>query len=269
MKFKNIVIVLSILIVLSLIGVVVFGYYNAFFNKKQNPIATLEIKDYGTIKVELYPEIAPNTVSNFVKLSNSGFYDGLTFHRIVKDFMIQGGDPLGDGTGGPVLSDIKDDIEKDSEGDKAYSIKGEFINNGYEDNKLKFEEGILAMARSSYTSLSPDLDEESYNSAGCQFFITTADATYLNGQYCAFGKVIEGMDVVKKIAEAEIKVEETEEGETASGEQSTPVNPPVIEKIRIDTFGVDYGMPETLEPFDSSAWISNYYNMNSSSIVTE
>ena len=100
--------------------------------------------------------------------------------------------------------------------------------------------------------------------------ITTEDATNLNGLYCAFGKVVEGMDVVKQIAEAEIKVEENEDGTTSSStEQSTPVNPPVITSIRVETYGVDYGIPETLEPFDSSAWIMNYYNMNSSSIVTE
>lgn len=270
MKFKKIISILAILIVLALIGILTFGYYKAFFNKNQNPIVTMKVENYGTIKIELYPKIAPNTVTNFIKLSNNGFYDGLTFHRIVKDFMIQGGDPLGNGTGSPVFSDIKDNIEKDSDEDKAYSIKGEFAYNGYEKNKLKFEEGILAMARTSYTSLSPNLTEESYNSAGCQFFITTKDATNLNGLYCAFGKVVEGMDVVKKIAEAEIKVEENEDGTTSSStEQSTPVNPPVITSIRVETYGVDYGIPETLEPFDSSAWIMNYYNMNSSSIVTE
>ena len=107
------------------------------------------------------------------------------------------------------------------------------------------------MARSSYTSLSPDLVDESYNSAGCQFFITTEDATNLNGLYCAFGKVVEGMDVVKKIAEAEIKVEENEDENTSSStEESTPVNPPVINNIRVETNGVDYGKPETHEPFD-------------------
>lgn len=269
MKFKNVIYILAICIILALIGVVIFGYYNEFFNKNKNPIATIEVKDYGTIKVELYPEIAPNTVANFIKLSNNGFYDELTFHRIVKDFMIQGGDPLGNGTGSPVFSDIRNDVVKDSDDDKAYSIKGEFAYNGYEKNKLKFEKGVLAMARSSYTSLSSSLTEESYNSAGCQFFITTEDSTNLNGLYCAFGKVIEGMDVVSKIADAEIKVEENEDENSSSTEQSTPVNPPVITSIRVETYGVDYGTPETLEPFDSSAWIKNYYNMNSNSLVTQ
>lgn len=264
MKSKNIIICVAILIILSLIGVLIFGYFKAFFEKHENPIVTMEVENYGTIKIELYPEIAPNTVSNFIRLSNNGFYDGLTFHRIVKDFMIQGGDPLGDGTGSPVLSDIKDDIEEDSDEDVAYTIEGEFVYNGHEDNRLKFEEGILAMARSSYTSLSPDLVSESYNSAGCQFFITTENSTHLNGLYCGFGKVIEGMDVVKSIAEAEIKQnEETEEGSNSSNtEESTPVNPPVITSIRVETFGEDYGILETLEPFDSTAWIMSHYNFN-------
>ncbi len=267
---KKIILIIAILVVLVLIGVVAFGEYKAHFEKIQNPIATIEVENYGTIKVELYPKIAPNTVSNFIKLSNNEFYDGLTFHRIIKDFMIQGGDPLGDGTGSPVLSDIRDDIEKDSTEDVAYAIEGEMAYNGHKENKLKFEEGILAMARSSYTSLSPDLAEESYNSAGCQFFITTQDSTNLNGLYCGFGKVIEGMDVVRSIAETEIKTaEEGEDGEentSSSSEESTPVNPPVITSIRVETFGVDYGTPKTLEPFDSSAWLMDYYR-NSGLVV--
>lgn len=271
MKFKNVIIIIAIIIILCLIGGLIFGYYQVFGKKNQNPIATIEVENYGTITVELYPKYAPNTVSNFVKLANNGFYDGLTFHRIIKDFMIQGGDPLGDGTGSPVLSDIRDDIKEDSEEDIAYAIKGEFAYNGYEENKLKFEAGIFAMARTSYTSLSPDLADESYNSAGCQFFITTEDATNLNGIYCAFGKVIDGMEVVKSIAEAEIEPVDEDEASTSSSSQeaSTPVNPPVITSIRVETYGVDYGTPETLEPFDSSAWIMNYYNLNSSSILTE
>lgn len=261
MKTKNIITIIAILIVLVLIGILVFGYYQKFLKKNKNPLVTMEVENYGTIKIELYPEIAPNTVSNFIKLSNNGFYDGLTFHRIIKDFMIQGGDPLGDGTGSPVLSDIREDIEKDSEEDKAYAIKGEFAYNGYENNKLKFEKGILAMARSSYTALSPDLEEEGYNSAGCQFFITTENSTNLNGIYCAFGKVVEGMDIVEKIASAEIKTEEEgEDGTTSSSEQSTPVNPPVITSIRVETYELDYGTPETLEPFNSTDWLMQYYN---------
>lgn len=270
MKFKNLIAIIAIVVVIAIIGVLVFGYYKKFTQK--NPVVTMEVKDYGTIKIELFPEYAPNTVSNFVKLANSGFYDGLTFHRIIEDFMIQGGDPLGNGTGSPVLSDIDSSIEEDSDADKAYCIKGEFSANGYKENTLKFEPGVFAMARTSYTSLSPELSEESYNSGGCQFFITTEDATYLNGQYCGFGKVTEGMDVVKEIAKTEVKkADEADEEASASTEESTPVNPPVIESIRVETYGVDYGMPETLETFNSTQWlINNYYGGSSStSIDTE
>lgn len=137
---------------------------------KELPIATIVVKDFGTIEAELYPHIAPNTVNNFISLANSGFYDGLTFHRIIKDFMIQGGDPEGTGMGGP-----------------GYSIYGEFTKNKFK-NDLAHTEGVLSMARS-----------QSKNSAGSQFFIVTKDAPHLDGQYASFGKVIKGMDIVHKI----------------------------------------------------------------------
>ena len=137
---------------------------------KELPIATIVVKNYGTIEAELYPHIAPNTVNNFIYRANSGFYDGLTFHRVIKDFMIQGGDPNGNGTGGP-----------------GYSIKGEFSNNNFKNN-LKHTEGVLSMARS-----------QNKNSAGSQFFIVTKDQPGLDGDYATFGKVISGMDVVHKI----------------------------------------------------------------------
>lgn len=139
----------------------------------KNPIVTFETTA-GTITAELYPEIAPNTVNNFISLINKGFYDGLIFHRVIKGFMIQGGDPDGVGTGGP-----------------GYSIKGEFAINGVE-NDLKHTAGVLSMAR----SMMPD-------SAGSQFFIMHKDAPHLDGQYAAFGKVTDGMDTVNSIAETE------------------------------------------------------------------
>jgi len=137
---------------------------------KENPIVTIEMNDGKKIEIELYPKVAPNTVSNFVSLVNKGFYDGLTFHRIIPDFMIQGGDPNGDGTGDP-----------------GYSIKGEFSSNGF-DNDLKHERGVISMARST----DPD-------SAGSQFFIMVADQASLDGEYAAFGKVTSGMDTVDTI----------------------------------------------------------------------
>ena len=141
---------------------------------KELPVATIVIKDYGTIEAELYPHIAPNTVNNFISLANNGFYNNLTFHRIIKNFMIQGGDPSGNGTGGP-----------------GYSIKGEFTKNKFK-NDLKHTEGVLSMARG-----------QNKNSAGSQFFIMTSTSTHLDGQYASFGKVISGMDIIHEIENAE------------------------------------------------------------------
>jgi len=143
---------------------------NTTKENKDLPVATITVDGYGIIKAELYPEIAPNTVNNFIDLSSKGFYDNLKFHRIIKDFMIQGGDPKGDGTGGP-----------------GYSIEGEFTSNGFA-NSLKHTKGVLSMARS-----------QDPNSAGSQFFIMTKEAPHLDGEYAAFGKVISGLDVLDKI----------------------------------------------------------------------
>ena len=139
-----------------------------------NPIVTIEMEDGGVIKAELYPDIAPNTVNNFIALVNKGFYDGLIFHRVIQGFMIQGGCPYGEGTGGP-----------------GYCIPGEFTGNGFK-NDLRHERGVLSMARAMF----PD-------SAGSQFFIMHKDASHLNNQYASFGKVVEGMDVVDVIADTD------------------------------------------------------------------
>ena len=246
---KVIFLVLILLIILGLIGLVGYGYYKKATITVENPVATMEVEGFGTIKLELYPDIAPETVANFVTLANNGYYDGLTFHRIVKDFMIQGGDSKGDGTGSVSKSALNKDIEKDSDEDKAYTIKGEFIANGVK-NTLKHEEGVISMARADYTQYSASLAEKSYNSAGSQFFIMTKNNTSLDGKYASFGKVIEGLDVVHKIEKVEVKKEEN------SDEASTPVKAPVIKSLKVDTKGVDYGMPETLEPFDLSSYFS-------------
>ena len=171
----------------------------------QNPIVTFTMADGGVIKAELYPDIAPVSVNNFISLIQKNFYDGLIFHRVIKGFMIQGGDPNGTGTGGP-----------------GYSIPGEFAINGFE-NDLKHTEGVLSMAR----SMHPD-------SAGSQFFIMHKTSPHLDGQYAAFGKVIEGMDVVNKIAE------------TATDYSDRPLTDQVMQSVTVDTFGVDYPEPEKL-----------------------
>ena len=260
-KFKNIIWIVAFIILIVLIGVIGYGYYKNATMKVTRPVATMEVENFGTIKFELYPEYAPETVANFITLANRGFYDGLTFHRIVKDFMIQGGDKNGDGTGLATTKDLKDDGD-----DTEYTIKGEFIANGV-DNKLQFEEGVVAMARSDYTSYSSSLTEESYNSGSSQFFIMTAKNTSLNGQYTSFGKVIEGMDIVHQIEQVEVKAADNAE-ETGNTEESTPVNPPKITSIRVETNGVDYGLPETLTPFDYTSWMYQQYGIDPSTLTT-
>ena len=178
----------------------------------QNPIATITMEDGGVIKLELYPEIAPNTVKNFIHLANSGFYDGVIFHRIIEGFMIQGGDPDGRGTGGP-----------------GYRIKGEFSNNNHK-NDLSHERGVISMARQG----NPYFPASAYNTAGSQFFIMHADSDFLDGDYAAFGKVIEGMDVVDRIATTE------------TDGSDRPLETQTMQNVRVDTFGVDYGEPDRI-----------------------
>ncbi len=170
-----------------------------------NPIVTITMKNGDIIKAELYPDIAPQSVRNFISLINKEFYNGLIFHRVIKGFMIQGGCPQGNGMGGP-----------------GYSIKGEFTSNGFENN-LKHTEGVLSMARSMF----PD-------SAGSQFFIMHKNSPHLDGDYAAFGKVIEGMENVNKIAECDTDYHDR------------PIEDQVIASITVDTFGVDYSEPDKI-----------------------
>lgn len=169
-----------------------------------NPIVTMDIADYGTITIELYPEYAPNTVANFVNLIEDGFYDGLTFHRSVPGFVLQGGSPTGDGTGGP-----------------GYTIAGEFKANGFTKNTLSHDRGVISMARSS-----------SYDSASSQFFIVLDDSAKmsLDGLYAGFGKVTEGMDIIDKIVDENKTVDE----------MGTLEENIVIDKVTVDTFGYEY-----------------------------
>ena len=261
-KGKIIIELIAILVVAVLIGVVGFGYYKKTTENKQNPIVTMEVKDFGTIKLELYPEMAPDTVANFIALANHGFYDGLKFHRIVKGFMIQGGDSNGDGTGSPELSDIGL-AEAGTDSDKKYCITGEFLANGYE-NKIKNTDGVISMARADYTSYSSQLTTESYNSAGSQFFINTASNTSLDGSYATFGKVIEGLDVVHAIENVEVKAsaESTNSDSNSNTEVSTPVNDVIISNVTVETYGVDYGKPKTLDVWDYYDWVYKTYGIN-------
>ena len=171
----------------------------------QNPMVTIEMENGGKIVLELYPDVAPISVNNFISLAGKGFYDGLIFHRVISGFMIQGGDPQGTGMGGP-----------------GYSIKGEFTGNGVP-NSLSHSRGVLSMARA-----------QDPNSAGSQFFIMHADGPFLDGQYAAFGKVTEGLDVVDEIAGVR-----TDFSDRPRTEQR-------MKKVTVETFGVDYPEPEKI-----------------------
>lgn len=254
-KLKNILWIIAVLVLIALVGTVAWGYYKKATMVVKNPIVTMEVENFGTIKMELYPDQAPEAVSNFIKLANNGFYDGTQFHRIVKDFMVQAGTKNGDGTTDATIGDLKG-----TESTDKYSIKGEFLANNV-NNTIKFEEGTLAMARADYTQYSSSLKSQSYNSGCSQFFIMTKTNTNLNGYYTAFGKVTEGLDVLHQIESVEVKVADGQES-TKGAEVSTPVNPPKVTSIRVETYGVDYGMPDTLTPFDYTSWLYKQYGVN-------
>ncbi|MCI8480491.1 MAG: peptidylprolyl isomerase [Oscillibacter sp.] len=171
-----------------------------------NPIALITMEDGRTMTAELFPDKAPNTVHNFISLANKGFYDGLTFHRVIPGFMIQGGCPKGDGTGGP-----------------GYEINGEFASNGFPQNDIAHTTGVLSMAR----TMAP-------NSAGSQFFVMVAPADHLDGEYAAFGQVTLGQDVAVDISRVQRNMYDDK-----------PKTPVVIQSIRVDTRGVEYPQPET------------------------
>lgn len=181
--------------------------------ERKNPVVTITMDDSSTIKLELYPDKAPNTVNNFISLASKGFYDGLTFHRIIDGFMIQGGDPEGTGRGGP-----------------GYMIKGEFAKNGFKQNDLKHTKGVISMARAG---------DPYYDTAGSQFFIMVGDTSSLDGSYAAFGKVVDdaSLQVCMKLAKSPV----------GGPNGDSPTNPPKIKSITVDTFGVKYPDPQTIK----------------------
>ncbi|MGL5295762.1 MAG: peptidylprolyl isomerase [Culicoidibacterales bacterium] len=210
---KNLMVLLAV-VVIAFVAVFVFqnigkntttdettqetsGQTTAYVPSGSIPTATITIEGYGDIVAELYPEVAPNTVNNFIALAEAGYYDGLTFHRIIKDFMIQGGDPEGTGGGGP-----------------GYAIAGEFAQNGFQGPTLSHEVGVLSMARTNDP-----------NSAGSQFFIVSGQAGHLDGQYASFGKVVEGLDIVEQLQNVE------------TNNSDAPITPVIMSQIAIDLNG--------------------------------
>lgn len=322
----RILLILGILLVIAGIVYAGYGVYKKATLNIPNPVATIEIENYGTIKVELYPDKAPNTVANFIRLANRGYYNNSTFHRTVPDFVIQGGAKDGDTTTTTKLSDIFDldevlnnkelfekilnefhdgkltveeTVKSDNEDvdptiqktitsysqlksflnesednknqlddflDEDYAISGEFIANGDDDNNIKFDKGVIAMARGDYTQYG--YTKEGYDSASCQFFITTGDNSKLDGAYAAFGKVTEGLDVAEKVSNVKVyyrdgdldndeEAPKDKDGNTIQAD--TPKNPPVIKSVTVETSGIDYGAPNVIKPFDINSILYQQY----------
>lgn len=242
MNKKNIGLIIAIVLIVALIGYVVASNVVHATREIKNPIVTMEVENFGKVTIELYPDMAPNTVANFISLIKEGYYDGLTFHRAVKGFMVQGGDKEGIGSGSTETS-----------------IKGEFLENGYARNTLRHDRGVISMARSDYRNLG--LIEEGYNSAFSQFFIMTDSNQNINGVYAAFGKVIDGMDVIDEISKVEA-IQEKEENSTTGNNETDKSKYPKITKMTVDTFGVDYGTPVRQEAFDINSYIMRMYGLS-------
>lgn len=258
-KLKILVgIVISVALIL-LMGLIIYNNVRANTEEVQNPVATFEIKDYGNVKVELYPEYAPNTVSNIIALIEAGYYkDKVIFGK--DDVCVYMGRKTEDEAEGVNISTIDSSIEADSESDYKYEINGEFIANGFEKNTLRHEKGALTLNRANYASYG--LYEEGYNSGNAQFSVIINESSALNGVYCVFGKVVEGMEIVEKIYN-EAQIAEAE-GETETEEEEGSIKKfaqmPVIANVTVEKNGVDYGRPETHEAFDIQEYLNKLYS---------
>jgi len=280
-KFKKILCVLVILILILAIVFVVVNFAMSKRNKKSNPLVTMDIEGYGTVKIELYPDMAPNTVKNFVRLAQRGYYNGKTFTDIEEGLVRAGLTETTDTSNsstkmtGAKLSNIKDLAE--GEEDSEYSIEGEFIENGYNDNTLTHSRGVISMYRSAYGQYQQELAmvqmmgysdyvdtlyNELYDSQSSGFFILTEDNSAFDGNYTGFGKVVEGMEVVDAISKIELQKTTDDEGNETT--TTKPVTAPVITNVSVETYGIDYGVPEVKAAFDFDA----VFNMFMSSYMS-
>lgn len=265
---KSIGVVALILVIILLLGVCGNLIYNAVRANNQevkNPVLSLEVENYGTVKIELYPEYAPNTVKNIIALADNGYYNGKIFYGMDDIAVYVGRNSEGE-TVNPKLSNIKENVENDYE----YEIDGEFIANSFKQNTLKHEKGVVSLVRANYSQQSSDLKEESYNSGNSQFTIIMDEADELNGMYAAFGKITEGMDIVEKMYSLEIKPTDTENTENTENSAESIKEfavAPVITSATVEKNGDEYGIPEVHEKFDYSAYIqdlmSKYYSTQS------
>lgn len=271
--------IILLVVLVALVGVYGYSTFDRNVNGNVHPVVSIELENYGTVKFELYPEYAPNTVKNFIKLAESGYYNNKVIYG--KDSICL---YLGRDENGEAVDPTTEDIKYAAVTPYNYSIDGEFIANGFDQNTLRHEKGVLSLIRNNYPS-ELSLTTESYNSGNAQVGIMMSDdAVNLNGVYAAFGRVVEGMDVLDKIYnEAEIKVEDaektdeeaantnteettdtaTEEAETVEveeddGEIKNFANYPKITEVRVDTHGINFGMPEIHEMFDYEKYINDY-----------
>ena len=287
-KLKKVVLCIIVVALIAAIVAVVVTFAMSKVGNKPNPVVTMEVDGYGTIKIELYPDKAPNTVKNFIRLAQRGYYNGKGFSDI-EEGLIEGGfnettaagtvtttateetsdDSSKNLTPGAKLSDIRDGGE-----DKEYAIAGEFIENGHNENTLSHTRGVISMFRKSYTQYQQEIAmmrmmgyddylnsmiNKMYDSQSSAFFILTKDNTGYDGTYSAFGKVIEGMDIVDKISQTELQKTTDENGEETVS--SKPVSVPIIKNVTVETYGVEYGEPETMEMFDFDAIFNSIMQM--------
>lgn len=285
---KKVVSIIALLVVIvALLGVNGLLVYNAISSRNQevkNPVLSLEVEGYGNVKIELYPEYAPNTVKNIIALANNGYYNGKIFYGMDDIAVYVGRDANGE-SDNPTIGDIdksvvkteetaettetpENTVEPINEDDYKYEIDGEFVANNFRKNTLKHEKGVVSLVRADYTKQMQALTKESYNSGSSQFTIVMEDNNGLNGMYAGFGKVIEGMDIVEKIYGLEIKKEETTEESTTTETTEESIKPfaaaPVIKTATVEIHGVTYGLPKVHEAFDYSGYLqqllNQYYN---------
>ncbi len=255
-KIKLSLLLIMMVVLIGLIGILAYNGVKAMQDKVVNPVATFELQDYGTIKIELYPEYAPNTVTNMIALIEAGYYNNKVIYGKDEIALYLARNANDEESKGPMASLIDNNIESDSENDYEYEINGEFVANNFEQNTLRHEKGTISLNRSDYSSYG--LKEEGYNSGKAQFSVIMQDSANLNGVYCAFGKIIEGLDILEKIYN-EAKTVQPEEGQEESTIQKFEAMP-IITNATVEKYGIDYGKPEVHEAFDIQSYINDLYS---------
>lgn len=268
--FVSIIVLIAVILLLGLIG---YGTFWRLTDNTTHPEVAFEIENYGTVKMELYPEYAPNTVANFIKLVEKGYYNGKVLYGKDDMCMYLGRNSSGE-IDAPKTSLIFDDVEEGSEKDFEYTISGEFVANGFDQNTLRQDKGVVTLLRNDYTQYISSLYQESYDSGNSQISIMMTDnANNLNGAYAGFGKITEGFEIVEKIYnESKIKQEVNEEtGEPVENEDGIEMfeTYPVIKSATVDTHGENFGLPQVVEAFDYNAYMSELLSSYYSNTATQ